>query len=56
MITVSPTNTADFDHVMLAVNMSSLPDDVTSEYDVSNGSKFTCTHTSTCGAAVTSLE
>ena len=56
MITVSPTNTADFDHVMLAVNMSSLPDDVTSEYDVSNGSKFTCTHTCTCCAAVTSLE
>ena len=43
MITISPTDTADFDHVRLALGAPSLPDNVTSEYDVSNGSKFTHT-------------
>ena len=40
MITISPTNTADFDHIRLALGVPSLPDNVTSEYDVSDGSKF----------------
>ena len=40
MIIISPSNTTDFDHVRLALGMSSLPDAVTSEYDVADGSKF----------------